>query len=100
MSGLSVQPVPPADGFYEWLLSDAPAAQAERARRRSRNAAQAKRERAQVAAWCRCTLDNDAASPNVRDLAEAMQRLAARVETRELTMADVSDDAWTRRERR
>ena len=61
MTRASAEPVAPSDAFCEWLLSDAPAAQRERARRRSRNAAQAEREYAQVTAWCRRTLGNDAA---------------------------------------
>jgi hypothetical protein len=66
----------PVAGLYAYLLLcfaaeryavdrhggvDAAAAQGERARRRSRNAAQAEREYAQVTAWCRRTLGNDAA---------------------------------------
>ncbi|CAN5319987.1 hypothetical protein BH20ACT8_BH20ACT8_02070 [soil metagenome] len=93
-------PVPPVDAFYEWLLCDATAAQEERARRRSRNAADAEHERAQVTAWCQRTFDNAAAPPNLRDLAEVMQRLVSRGQTRERAEGDVDDDAWVRRERR
>ena len=100
MTRASAQPVAPSDAFCEWLLSDAPAAQRERARRRSRNAAHAEHEREQVAAWCRRTLANDAAFPLLRDLAEVLQRLVARGVARDAAEAAVPDDEWVRRERR
>jgi hypothetical protein len=53
-----------------------------------------------VTAWCQRTLDNDAAPPHLRDLAEVMQRLVSRVAARERAEGDVDDDAWVRRERR
>jgi len=100
MSRSSPQAVAPVDAFYEWLLCDAPAAKVERDRRRGRNAAEAERERAQVAAWCRRTLDNRAAPAHLRDLAEVMQCLVSRGSARDLAEAGVSDDEWARRERR
>jgi hypothetical protein len=99
MSASPLTTVAPVDAFDEWLLSDAPAAAAERTRRRERHAAQVDHERAQVTAWCRRTLDNDAAPPNLRDLAEAMQRLVARGSARDVAEAAVPDSEWVRRER-
>ncbi len=100
MSHSDSPPMPPIDAFYEWLLSDAPAAQRERARRRSRHASEAKQERARVAAWCRRTLGNDAAPEHLRDLAETMQRLIARGAARDLAEAGLPDDECVRRGRR
>ena len=90
----------PVGGLYAHLLSDAPAAQRERVRRRSHQASEAKQERARVAAWCRRTLANDAAAEHLRDLAEAMQRLVDRSRARDLAEAGVPDDECVRRGRR
>ncbi len=100
MSHSDSPPMPPIDAFYEWLLSDAPAAQRERARRRSHHASEAKQERARVTAWCRRTLANDAAPEHLRGLAEAMQRLVDRSTARDLAEAGVPNDEWVHRARR
>ena len=91
--------VPPLDAFYEWLLSDAPAAQQERACRRSENIAHAERQRAEVEAWCRRTLSNGATPPNLRELAETMQRVTSRAADRDGISFRVPDGAWVRHER-
>lgn len=74
------------DAFYEWLLSDHPAAKAERARRRSATYQAETTRAAQVRAWA----DKINATPNaprtMRDLAATMGPLAdqslARAEAR------------------
>jgi len=100
MSRTPPQAVAAVEAFEEWLLCDAPAAARERARRRGDHAARVERERAQVAAWCRRTLDNAAAPVQLRDLAEAMTRLVARGAASDLAHARLPDEEWVRRERR
>jgi hypothetical protein len=66
------------EAFYEWLLSDHPAAAAERARRRADHHARETRELQMLRAWvARTRADPDAGMPYQR-LAEAGERLLDR----------------------
>lgn len=87
------------DAFYEWLLSDAPAARAERIRRREANAARAERELTEVGAWCERTLGNPNAPTRLRALAETLTRVSTRHNAREAAAAAVPDEVWVTVER-
>ena len=87
------------DAFYEWLLSDAPAACAERLRRRQVHAERAEQELAAVGQWCQRTLANPHAPPNLRALADTMTRISARRNAREAAEGAVPDQLWVAIER-
>lgn len=99
MSLLSSGALPPTDGFYEWLLSDAPAARNERQRRRAEHAARNEQERREVASWCERTLADPDMPSHLRTLAEVIARSLPRRVARDAAGEAVPDDIYVAVER-
>lgn len=74
--------VPPLDRYYEWLLSDAPAAQRERQRRREASRLAAYEQRRLVMVWSKRILSDPKAPSNLQELAEIVGRMAQRQQDR------------------
>jgi hypothetical protein len=87
------------DAFYEWLLSDHPAAHAERAWRRGTHY-QAERQRAaEVRAWSDKINAQPGAPQNLRDLAASMGPLAGKTAARAEAGYAEPDDLYVARAR-
>ena len=96
---MSEPAVPLLDRYYEWLLSDAPAAVAERARRRDADRAAERTARGDVTAWSARILADPDAPTHLRELAEVMQRFVDHSTDAAAAAAALSDEEHTRRGR-
>lgn len=88
------------DPVLEFLLSDHPAAKAERERRRRAHYAQRTVDTDAIAAWCaRIDVLGERAPAHLRDLAATMDRIASRSALRDAVDEVEPDDLWVARER-
>ena len=87
------------DDFYEWLLSDAPAAQAERQRRFDEATRREQAQRRQVQAWSHATETSITAPDDLVELARTMDTISARQQLRDAEMQAMGDEARVRRSR-
>jgi len=87
------------DRAYEFLLSDHPAAEAERMARRAAHHARRAADRDAITAWrARVQTFGDGVPANLRNLAETMARLDERASLRDVDEAE-PDEVWVARAR-